>query len=121
MKTLIKNPVSYFGIIILATVFLCGFGCSTSKPTPDPLAGWQIDFDQPDAAIDKDYKNYIQNLSLTRKDFVMSTTFHKDAKGGHAVGIQVGVNGTWWIHVLFYNQDDQRIRIIKYKNGGYRS
>jgi hypothetical protein len=124
MRTLIKNPVSYFGVLFLATIFLGIFGCASSKPTPDPLAGFYIDaFHTADSnkLIAHDYEEYIQSLSLRKKDFVGSVDFFDSRTGQHAVDIKIGINGTWWEHILVYDKENKRVKVIKYRNGGYRS
>ena len=97
---------------------LCGFGCTSSKPTPDPLAGWQLDFNhEPDPAIAKDYQDYIQKLSFEEKGHALPIVkYFKDGTGQHAVQITIGL-GTDWEHVLIYDKDDKRIKTIKYVSG----
>jgi hypothetical protein len=106
-------------------MFLCGFGCSSSKPTPDPLAGFHFCFSQDPKylgeAIMVDYQDYIQKLPPEEKKLANYSHDFEDGTGQHAVLIEVGVNGTWWEHVLIYDKDNKRIKTIKYSNGGYRS
>ena len=99
-------------------MFLCGFGCSSSKPTSDPLAGWQIDFNhEPDLAITKDYQDYIQKLSPEEKGYALPIVhYFKDRTGQHAIQITIGL-GTDWEHVLIYDKDNKRIKTIKYISG----
>ena len=66
-------------------------------------------------------KEYIQSLSLKRKDFVGSVDFLESRTGQHAVDIKIGINGKWWEHILIYDKDNTRIKVIKYRNGGYES
>ncbi|HXE41952.1 MAG TPA: hypothetical protein VN516_02920 [Candidatus Baltobacteraceae bacterium] len=109
----------------LLTMFLCGFGCSSSKPTPDPLAGWHFCFSQDPKDLGKiilaDYQDYIQKLPPEEKKFVGTTHTFEDGTGQHAVRIEIGLNGTWWEHVLIYDKDNKRIKLIKYTNGRYAS
>ena len=124
MKTLMKNPARYLKIFLLAAIFLSAFGCACWKPAPDPLAGFYIDaFQTADSnkLIADDYKEYIQSLSLKRKDFVGSVDFLESRTGQHAVDIKIGINGKWWEHILIYDKDNTRIKVIKYRNGGYES
>ena len=106
--------------ILLVTIFLA-VGCATQ--TPDPLAGFQPDFNhQPAQAVDDDYHDYIRKLPQKREQFVIATDWLGDASSGqHAIVIQMGVNGSVWKHVLIYDKDNNRIKVIKYKTGGYRS
>ncbi len=112
-----------FIVCCLLAMFLCGFGCSSSKPTPDPLAGWQKDYkSRPgDQIIEKDYKAYIQTLSPEEKKYMGGTNFFEDGTGQHAVRIEVNLNGATWYHVLLYDKDNKRIKVIKYVAGFYMS
>ena len=59
--------------VILAAMLILGFGCNTSKPAPDPLAGFYPDaLYTPDTnkAITGDYKKYLQTLSPDEQKFV---------------------------------------------------
>jgi hypothetical protein len=116
-----------FIVCFLLAMFLCGFGCSSSKPTPDPLAAWKVllshDYEKLDKAITVDYRDYIQKLPPGERYYVTESEiwFLEDGNGQHAVRIEIPLNGTWWEHVLIYDKDNKRIKTIKYSNGGYRS
>jgi hypothetical protein len=116
-----------FTVCFLLAMFLCGFGCSSPKPTPDPLAGWKVlfskDYEKLDKAIAVDYRDYIQKLPPEERKFVddYSIWFYEDGTGQHAVRIEIPLNGTTWEHVLFYDKDNKRIKVIKYANGRYAS
>jgi hypothetical protein len=108
-------------IFLLAAFVLVG-GCAKPKPAPDPLVGWQGDFnEQPNQTIVSDYQDYIQKLPPTEKPYSGVNDWLKDGTGQHAIVIEVALNGTWWNHVLIYNKDDKRIKTIKYSPGHYRS
>ena len=102
---------------ILFIVFLAA-GCSTPKPTPDPLAGWREivrDIDMPNKAVIDDYQSYI--LSLTQeeqKSYPTLPGFYADGTGQHAIRFNVNMNGASWAHVLIYDKDNKRIKVIKY-------
>ena len=107
-------------------MFLCGFGCSSSKPTPDPLVGFHVsDIVNLDSnkAITDDYKAYIQTLSPEEKQRLgpYPVSFFEDGTGQHAVDIRIGINGSNWHHVLIYDKDNKRIKTIKYVSGNYAS
>ncbi|MFZ0827850.1 MAG: hypothetical protein WAO02_10550 [Verrucomicrobiia bacterium] len=128
MKKQFKSPIKSFApvFLMLAAMFVIGFGCNIFKPMPDPLAGFHAgDFRTLDAnkAITDDYKNYIQKLSPEEKKYLGPSPidFFEDGKGQHAVRITIALNGTWWEHILFYDKNDRRIRVIKYSPGKYRS
>jgi hypothetical protein len=105
-------------------MFLCGFGCSSSKPTTDPLVGWQKDFSPVgpgDKVIEKDFQDYIQKLPSDERPYAHQFGYYKDGKGQHAVLIEVDLNGTAWNHVLFYDKDNKRTKVIKYVGWHYMS
>jgi hypothetical protein len=123
MRTPFKNPLNSFApvFLVLMAIFVFGFGCNTSKPTPDPLAGWQLEFKEIAPTIDKDSQGYIQSLSPEEKKNVCLGHYYKDGTGQHAVEIIIGVNGRGWRHILIYDKDNKRIKTIKYATGYYAS
>src|SRR5258706_3984378 len=124
MKTQFKNPVKNFApiFLMLIAMFFFGFGCNTSKPTPDPLAGFhwcsltKLDSNK---AISDDCQDYIQKLSPVENRSLPSPSYFEDRTGQHAVEIIIGINGRWWRHVLIYDKDNKRIKTIKYATGYY--
>jgi hypothetical protein len=113
--------MSALRFIFLLVGFILIAGCM-SKPTPDPLAGWQLEFNgQPDPALEKDYQDYVQALSPEEKKFARAGHYYKDGTGQHALVAEVALNGTWWFHVLIYDKNNKRIKVTKYSPGGYRS
>jgi hypothetical protein len=105
-------------ILLLASVLASGCSCSATKPTPDPLAGWQIDFKtDPSPAVQKDYQDYIQKLSPEDRYTATVDGWLKDDTGQHAVKIRTGTHGPDWEHILIYDKDDKRIKVIKYMSG----
>jgi hypothetical protein len=123
MKKIIKHVSSCLWLIlILSATLFWGCSCETSKPIPDPLADFKIDFNhEPDKVIASDYQSYLQNLPLEEKKHAVVGHFFEDGTGRHAVRIEVALNGTDWAHVLIYDRDDKRIKVIKYASGHYRS
>jgi len=123
MKTQLKNPIKNFApiFLMLVTMLLMGFGCNTSKPTPDPLTGFHFCFDQDPHKLNKtiqdDYQDYIRKLPPEEKTFATYDNDFEDGTGQHAVLITVGLNGTNWRHVLIYDKNDKRIKTIKYVSG----
>ena len=88
----------------------------------NPIPGWQIAFkEEPNQAIEKDYQGYIHTLSPEEQKFAGPIFYFRDGTGQHAIRITIGINGTSWQHVLIYDKDDKRIRVVKYTSGGYRS
>jgi hypothetical protein len=122
LKNLIKNFIPIF--LMLITTFVFGFGCNTSKPTPDPLAGFHfsdlINL-QNNKAISDDYKDYIQKLSPKERERAGPIFYSEDGAGQHAVEIKIGINGKNWHHILIYDKDDKRIKTVKYASGNYGS
>jgi hypothetical protein len=128
MKAQFKNPLNSFApvFLVLMANFVFGFGCNTSKPTPDPLAGWRgallsYEYDKFDKAITVDYQDYIQKLPSNERNHVGPIQFFEDGTGQHAVKIEIALNGTDWAHVLIYDKDNKRIKVIKYAIGRYAS
>ncbi|HTA94895.1 MAG TPA: hypothetical protein VK769_02105 [Verrucomicrobiae bacterium] len=116
MKTIFKWPNHFWFALALCAMIFSGCSCSAPKPTPDPLAGWKPDFhEQPNEAIEKDFQDYNQKEGLHS----YPDDFLEDGTGQHAITFQVGVNGTWWRHILIYDKDNKRIKTIKYTDGHY--
>jgi hypothetical protein len=106
--------------ICLLAIFVGIAGCAT----PNPLAGWNADYKaEPDKAIVADCQDYIQRLPLKQKKLVdsASISFYKNRPDQHAIKIEIPLNGVWHEHVLIYGRDNDRIKVIKYSDGGYRS
>ena len=118
------NIIRFTFCILLAAV-IWGTGCATPKHNFDPLNGWSFCFSQDpnklDKAITDDYEGYIQKLPAEERNYVGTIHFFEDRTGEHAVNIEIGLNGTWWEHVLIYDKENKRIKVIKYANGHYRS
>ena len=126
MKTQIKRSINKLGLVflMLTSTFILGCGCNTSKPTPDPLAGFHpANFFTPDTnkAITDDYKAYIRTLSPEEQKYAGPIMFYEDGTGQRAVRITIGLNGTTWRHVLIYDKDNRRVKTIKYVSGDYHS
>jgi hypothetical protein len=124
---------------LICIILAFGSGCSSNKPpVPDPLAGWKSDggwdwlMDNPpthpgvldvlsqpspfDKAIVDDYKNYIKKQ---KGNLIENINFFEDGTGQHAVKIQIDLDRTYWEHILIYNKDNVRTKVIKFRNGGY--
>ena len=102
-----------FSILFAAMVLA---GCATQKY--DMMAGWTVvDFNQqPDQAIVKDYHIYAQKLppeeKIDRTNPMSSKAgFLEDGTGRHAV-IMVSANGTWEEHILIYDKNNKRTKVI---------
>ena len=107
--------------VVLMLVLLAG-GCSAPKQSGDFLASWRLDRSgKPDPAIERDYNQYMYALPLQQRIASKPGQFLEDGNGGHAVVIEVAVNGTWYYHVLIYDNTNRRIKVIKYSPGRYRS
>jgi hypothetical protein len=124
MKTTIRY-INYLGFVLaLCAMVIFGCRCSTSKPTPDPLAGFRVsdlqNLDSNKVILD-DYKDYIRTLSPEEQRDAGPILFYEDGTGQHAVEIMIGINNRVWEHVLIYDKHDKRIRTVKYSKGGYQS
>lgn len=101
---------------MLIAMFLLGFGCDTLKPTPDPLAGWHYyDRTRVSQVITDDYQDYIQKLPPNQKGIVGDISFVEDGTGQHAVSIEIfeGYKNASWRHVLIYDKENKRIKVIR--------
>jgi hypothetical protein len=115
--------VARFIICLSLAAFVCGFGCTSSKPTPDPLAGFHwsslVNLDN-NKTITDDYKSYIQDQKLppgSGSEYVAGILYFEDGTGQHAVQITISLNHAVWEHVLIYDKSDKRIKAIKYAAG----
>jgi hypothetical protein len=111
-------------VLIMALLAVSFFGCRRADPKPtltDPLAGWQIDFKQPDAIVEKDCQDYMQKLPPEERKYANWGYYYKDATGQHAVVIEVDLKPNAWNHVLIYDKDNKRIKVIKYIEHQFRS
>ena len=123
MKMRIKNTIGYLLFAgILSAMMISGCSCSTSKPTPDPLAGFHwsslVNLDN-NKIINDDYHDYINKLPAEQKGIVGDISFLEDGTGQHAVCIQIfeqNKNASWQ-HVLIYDKENRRIKAIRC---GYR-
>jgi hypothetical protein len=114
--------VSRLAVYILMMVVICGPGCVSPTPVPDPLAGWKVELNhRPDQTIVKDYQDYIQETLSGKGYFIDENNiwFFKDGSGQHAIKIEIPLNGVWREHVLIYDKDNKRIKVIKYAGGRY--
>jgi hypothetical protein len=96
-------------------------GCSGLVHHPDPLAGWNVYFHEPNQTITSDYKDYIQKLSPEENKYAGMIQYFEDGTGGIAIKIEIPLNGTAWEHILIYDKESKRIKVIKYLSGHYRS
>lgn len=68
-----------------------------------------------------DYQDYIQKLPPKDKGHVGPVDFFEDETGQHAIKFEIDVNNSSWIHTIIYNNENKRIRVIKYYRGRYMS
>jgi hypothetical protein len=126
MKTQLNNPVKNFAPVFLMLVAMCllGFGCNTSKPAANPLAGWKIDFnEQPSQAITRDYQDYIQKLPPEERTFVGPVFYLEDGTGQHAFDAEVSIKGknASWHYAFIYDKENKRVKVVKYGYTKYQS
>jgi hypothetical protein len=125
MNKIVKSPVRCSGYIFaLSMAVLFGCTCAALKPAPDPLAGWHFSSMvnlQSNKVIMDDYQDYIQKLPPEEKKYVGPIQYYEDGTGQHAILIAIALNGTDWAHVLIYDKENKRIKILKYVSGHYQS
>jgi hypothetical protein len=124
MKTIFGIFIRYSHIYLTVCVLLIS-GCrsSTANPQPDPLAGWRIDFNhQPAPSIMRDYQDYVRNLRPVGDKITSLGYFYENGTGQHALEFEVFDSGTSsWIYILIYDNQNKRIKAIKYQHKKYQS
>jgi hypothetical protein len=87
---------------LLSAALFCVLGCTTSKPTPNALAGWRTAWkEQPDQAVERDFQQYVQSLPPEEKMASKPGSYLEDGTGQHALVLEVAVKGTWCITSSF--------------------
>jgi len=123
MKMTIRY-INYLGFVLaLCTTVVFGCRFSTSKHTPNPLAGWHAASNDPNQSIINDYRDYIQKLSAEEKENLgpSPVSYFENGTDQYAVRIEIGINGKEWEHILIYDKNGKRIKTIKYVSGHYQS
>jgi hypothetical protein len=115
--------ITRFAACFLFAVLVCSFGCTASKPTPDPLTGFHAARKGLDQSIVKDYQTYMRMLSPEEQKYLgpSPVSYFEDGTGQHAAVITIGIDHKVWRHILIYDKDDKRIKTIKYISGDYAS
>jgi hypothetical protein len=110
--------------VLLTALFLV-IGCATTKPQANPLEGWKLcwsqDLGKLDKAIQDAYHDYIQKLPAEERKHAGPLLLFEDGMGQHAISTEFALNGTDWSHVLIYDNENKRVKVIKYVSGHYRS
>ena len=127
MNSSIKNCNRWFTFHLLLATALWIIGCTAPKPASNPLAGWNYCFsqnpDKIDKAIRNEYQDYIQKLPSEVRYYVPGggINFFEDGTGQHAVKIEIPLHGVYSEHVLFYDKENKRVKVIIYSGGRYAS
>src|SRR4051812_12216571 len=103
----------------LLAVLMWETGCANTPP-PDPLAGFHVSSLNNFASnkvITEDYKAYIQTLPPVERTRLGPMLYYQDEAGQHAIMLMIGIDGQVWRHVLIYDKDNRRIKVIKYVSG----
>jgi hypothetical protein len=72
-------------------------------------------------AITEDYPEYIKTIPERERQFVGPVSFFKNDAGRFAVKIEIPVYGTWKEHILIYDSNNRRVKVIRYNGGHYMS
>ena len=130
-----------FIFCVLFAAFVCGFGCTSSKPAPDPLAGWKsigtvgikthemsadIEAIPNHKAISDDLQVFVNKLPIRKDPFGFGdrrycywieypVELFEDGTGQHAVSFQIEAGGLGLKYVLFYDKSDARTKVVKTK------
>jgi hypothetical protein len=111
--------------LFVITLFLAFNGCT---PHSDPMKGWKelgrLSNTAAPETITKDAQTFIQTLPATEKvasgeDY--NVTYWEDVIGQHAVVLNTPHDGEHWHYALIYDQNNRRIKVIKYSTGSYMS
>jgi hypothetical protein len=119
----IDMPLSLFGDTLLLAVDLPAYHrAKIAKEFPSPLLDWvSSSAKQPDPAILADCKSYIEQLPDEQKKAIgrndRTVTFWENGKGGRAMLIRFFRWGTEWEHILFYDDSNRRLKVLKYVGG----
>ncbi len=119
--------ITRFTSQILLAALVWTAGCIPFVHHSDPLAGWKVLFSQDSNKLDKairdDYQDYIQKMSPKQRNHVGPIQLFEDGTGQHAVKFEVFENNTnaSWQHVLIYDKENKRIKVIKYGYTRYMS
>ena len=107
--------------LTLVAAFVLDAGCAVPKAPPNPLAGWKVYVHEPNETITQNYKDYIAKLPDEERKYAGMIQYFEDGSGKIAVKIEIPLHGSWWQHILIYDQNNNRINTIKYASGSYRS
>jgi hypothetical protein len=121
MKPSTRAPLNYLIILFLTGTSIGHFGCASSKPKPDPLAGWKIILSQaPNEMISRDYQDYIQHLPLDERNYGGPVFYFGNGTGMHAVTFEMDKYGKdVWNYYIFYDKYNKRTKVLKYNRGRY--
>jgi hypothetical protein len=121
-----------FTFCILSLIAILAGGCVAPKPLSDPMSGWTRlpDRDQPDRnpklekSFKEDYQSYVHSLQAEGYFIDGNIFFFQNGSGQLAVLIEFSpINNTppseQLAHVLIYDKNNKRIKVIKYKTGWY--
>lgn len=109
-------------LFIFLSASICWTGCEMFASHTSPIADWKLDADHlPNQAIVKDYEDYFKKLPSGERNYAVLGQYFKDGTGQHAIVIEIALNGTDWAHVLIYDNNNKRVKTIKYVAGHYRS
>ena len=113
-----KSTVERISIwIALGLCLMTVFGCSNLKPEPDPLAGFyradEANLAKNKAIVD-DYEDYLQKLP-PKQQGPTQILFYENQAGQHAVWMEIfeGNENASWQHVLIYDRDNKRIKVVR--------
>jgi hypothetical protein len=117
-----------FTIILCMTVLVFASGCVSPKPK-QPLSaseGWRQllarEYQKLDPAIKTDFQVYLGQLPLKERSQVTDSSidYFANTNGQHAVHFEIGkpalFGKVFWAHVLIYDVDNRRVRVIKYRS-----
>lgn len=127
------TPLQNFTRVTICACLLIATGCASSKPKPNPIAGWTFHpFNQYalpsaphrstiDPAIAADCQRFVASNQLLLRNTISGV--YQDRTGKQAidfVGFSINKSESWH-YVLVYNQFHKRVKVIKYDQHKYTS
>jgi hypothetical protein len=112
-------------VLLLLAALLSAGGCG---PRSDPLKGWKKwgagGSYHLDKAIMEDFRAYVESLPSPEREIGKAADdylFCEDGTGKHAIELDVSHDGKHWKHVVIYDTNNRRVKVIRYWSGRYSS
>ena len=100
-------------------------GCKNGKMTAEisPIPGYETISDDVQEFVNKlpvdHLPDYVGGGTRRWCYWIQDMAFYEDGTGQHAVSFQIPHDGTWWRYVLIYDQNNKRVKAVRYVQGHY--